>query len=412
MPFSLRCGEVLTDMRVRTEQEASTRAIILLAAAAFCSAACMRFADPLLPAVAHEFSVSVGSASVIATAFSLAYGLCQIVYGPIGDRFGKFALIALAMTAASVAVALTATVTTLAGLAGMRLVTGAAAAAVIPLAMAFIGDRIAYEQRQATLARFLSGQIMGLVFGQAVGGIILEMAGWRPAFLILAGVFAVVTAMLWLELRSGRVAEKPGTGTLRVGRLARQYTNLLVARRSRAVLTAVSIEGALFFGAFAYIGAYLRGRFDVDYVVIGVLLAGFGLGGLAYSATARRILATLGEAGMVRVGGAILAVSFALLAVVPTAYAVLPVSMAIGFGFYMMHNTLQTNATQMAPEARGSAVSLFALAFFLSQAIGVAAAGVVIDRLGYSIVFVTAGLGLLALSLWFAARRTRDAATA
>src|SRR5690606_34980870 len=147
-------------------------------------------------------------------------------------------------------------------------------------------------------------------------------------------------------------------------------TALLTAARPRAVLTAVFVEGFLFFGSFAYVGAFLRHGFGLDYVTIGLSLGCFGLGGLAYSLTAR-VVVRLGERGMVRAGGAVLAASFAALAGLPAWAAAVPLITAIGFGFYMFHNTLQTNATQMAPEARGSAVSLFAFCFFLGQAVGV-----------------------------------------
>jgi MFS family permease len=71
------------------------RPITLLSCAAFVSVASMRVGDPLLPQVAHEFGVSAGDASVIATAFALAYGLCQLVWGALGDWFGKYRLMTL-----------------------------------------------------------------------------------------------------------------------------------------------------------------------------------------------------------------------------------------------------------------------------------------------------------------------------
>ena len=74
----------------------------------------------------------------------------------------------------------------------------------------------------------------------------------------------------------------------------------------------------------------------------------------------------------------------------------------LGFGFFLVHNTLQTNATQMAPDARGSAVSLFAFCLFMGQAAGIALLGLVLDRAGYIPVFQFCGVAMLALSLWFA----------
>jgi predicted MFS family arabinose efflux permease len=81
-----------------------------------------------------------------------------------------------------------------------------------------------------------------------------------------------------------------------------------------------------------------------------------------------------------------------------------PIMALMGFAFYMLHNTLQTNATQMAPEARGLGVSLFALALFVGQALGVAVGAPIIDRWGAPPFFIAMGLSLPFIALWFRAR--------
>lgn len=68
----------------------------------------------------------------------------------------------------------------------------------------------------------------------------------------------------------------------------------------------------------------------------------------------------------------------------------------------MLHSTLQTNATQMAPEARGLAVSTFANALFLGQAVGITASGLLVDRYGFVPSYLIAAGGLLVLGLAFA----------
>ena len=65
------------------------RTLLLLAAGGFVSGLSIRLAEPLLPKVAHDFGVSVAAASVLITGFTLAYGLFQLVHGPLGDRIGK-----------------------------------------------------------------------------------------------------------------------------------------------------------------------------------------------------------------------------------------------------------------------------------------------------------------------------------
>jgi predicted MFS family arabinose efflux permease len=67
----------------------------------------------------------------------------------------------------------------------------------------------------------------------------------------------------------------------------------------------------------------------------------------------------------------------------------------------MHHNTLQTNATQMAPDTRSLAVSIFASLFFLGQAAGVALCGIAIDAVGYRPVLGAVGLCLLLLGAAF-----------
>jgi predicted MFS family arabinose efflux permease len=73
----------------------------------------------------------------------------------------------------------------------------------------------------------------------------------------------------------------------------------------------------------------------------------------------------------------------------------------LGLGFYMLHNTLQSNATQMAPEARGLGVSLFAFALFIGQSLGVALAAPVIDYSGAPAVYLVAAAILPAIAFWF-----------
>ena len=104
--------------------EPSVRAIALLSAAAFVSAATMRVADPLVPQVAADFGVTSGGAAIIVTAFALAYGLCQMLWGPVGDRFGKYRTVATLTLVSAATVATGGLSGSLATLSLARLVSG------------------------------------------------------------------------------------------------------------------------------------------------------------------------------------------------------------------------------------------------------------------------------------------------
>jgi predicted MFS family arabinose efflux permease len=379
---------------------APTRAIALLAGASFASAANLRICDPLLPQIAGELSVTIGAAATIVTAFSIAYGLLQVAVGPVGDARGKLPVVVLGSLWAGVATMLCAAMPTLGSLTVARFLAGAGAAAVIPLAIAWIGDVVPYERRQPILARFLSGQILGIVFGQAAGGVLGDLIGWRGAMLLLGAAHVIAGVLLILDLRGGphlRVI----SGRTRWGEALASTIEILRRPWVRVVLITVFLEGLVMFGAFAYVGSELHQRFDLSFGMIGLLLATYGVGAIAYSLSAGRLIAWLGQAGLAGWGALLVAIGYVLLAITPWVWLVVPAIAIKGLGFYMLHNTLQTNGTQMAPDSRGLAISLFAISLFIGQSVGVALAAPVMDRYGARPIFLLTAVAVLAIALWF-----------
>ena len=124
----------------------------------------------------------------------------------------------------------------------------------------------------------------------------------------------------------------------------------------------------------------------------------YGVGGLLYSVFARRWLALLGEQGLALTGGVLMAAGLLLLAWAPLVAAA-GGSLCAGLGFYMLHNTLQVQATQMAPQARGTAVTLFACLLFLGQSAGVLLVAFSMDRGWLPLVFSAAAGGVLGLGV-------------
>lgn len=387
------------------------RAIAFLAAASFVSAATMRVGDPLVPLVSEEFHVPAGEAGIVVTAFAMAYGICQLLWGPLGDRFGKFRLVTIVMLLSVVTVGCAAATETMYGLTVARLAAGATAAAIIPLSMAFIGDHVPYAQRQPILARFLSGQILGLVFGQVFAGVFADYVGWRGVFVLLAGLYLVVGLLLLRDLVGSRVPAPVLGGRLDLATMAARYLDLCRRPHARLVLLVVAVEGLVVFGSFTFIAAWLRLDYGLDYLVVGGILGFFGLGGLIYAGVAGRLVARLGQRGLVTIGGLGVGACFALLAVDPPLPMVPVVITALGLGFYMMHNTLQVNATQMAPEMRGLAVAVFAAVFFIGQALGAWLGGVVVDAAGYAALFAGTAVLIPVLALLFVEGKRRLVAT-
>jgi MFS transporter, YNFM family, putative membrane transport protein len=389
----------------------ATSAITLLAAASFASQSMVRVSDSLLPQISTDMGVSVGAASIVVTAYALAHGSVQLVIGPVGDRFGKYACIIAACAAASVLVLLCGLATSLPMLVAARLACGLAAGWIIPLAFAFLGDVIPYERRQQVLGTFLSGQILGQLFGQAAGGVLGDFFGWRRVFFFLAALFAVATVALVIEfLRNPITHAGHATATRSRGFIV---DNLTVLRSpwARTIIAMAFIESLFMFGGFAYVGADLHLRFGVNFAVVGLFVGTFAIGGLIYSLSVRRLVERLGQIGLVTGGSTLLLLAYATLAFAPHAYFAPFVITGIGLGYYMLHNTLQTNATQMTPEARATAVGIFSAALYFGQTLGVAINAPIFDRFTAVPIFVISAIGLFALGLWLAhALRQRRAA--
>ncbi|MCS7268985.1 MAG: MFS transporter [Geminicoccaceae bacterium] len=380
------------------------RTVLLLAAAGFFAAGTTRVTDALLPDIAASFAVSVPQAAIAITAFTFAYGLFQLLYGPVGARLGPFRTVALMTALTASTTALSAAAPTLFWLAVARLVSGLTCAAIIPMSMAFIGETVPYDRRQPVLARFLTGHIGGLVAGQAAAGLLAELVSWRTVFLVLGAGFAVVAAFLWRELSAGAVPERKSETSASP---LLQYARVLRVPWARTVLVTVTLEGLFCFGAVAYIGAFLRETFELPYALVGLVLAAFGAGGLFYAFSVRWLLARLGEAGLAAAGGAVMAFAFAALALACTPWLSAPATAACGLGYYMLHNTLQTNATQMAPFDRSAAIALFAFGLFVGQAIGAALFGSALAFWGYRGGFALSAAALLLVGLAFARAKRR-----
>jgi predicted MFS family arabinose efflux permease len=384
--------------------------IALLAAAAFFSGGALRICDGLLPRLARDFAMTPGAAGRVMITFSIAYGAMQLVFGPLGDRFGKARLVLFALVGCAAMATASALAPGFDTLLVARVGWGMAAAGVIPLAMAWIGDAVPYEQRQATLARLLLGTLSGMMAGQLAGGLFGDSRlGWRGAFFAMAAGYAFIAALLFVRLRRAGA----GGPAAAHARFATQVKAVLGTRWSHAVLGSALVEGIFLLGPMAYLPSMLHGRFDIAISAASGLVALYAVGGLVYAITAKAIVRRFGERRMVNAGGWIMGLGYLAWWASPVVWTAGPVALLVGFGTYLFHNTLQTNATQMAPTARGTGVALFASCFFVGQAIGVTLAGWAFDHAGAAALLLPPAFALPLAGLAFArAPRARDAARA
>jgi predicted MFS family arabinose efflux permease len=190
----------------------------------------------------------------------------------------------------------------------------------------------------------------------------------------------------------------------------RSMASLLPDPWVRTMLVTVFFEGALFYGALTFVALHLQSHLGVGPGASGAAMAAFAVGGIVYASFSRKLVARLGERGLALAGGLTIGASFLGLVAAPSYAFALPCLLTVGGGIYMLHNTLQVNATQMAPNSRGAAIALFALTLFTGQSIGVWLGGKVVDAAGTTMLFLIPAICLPLLAIEFRRRLARRAA--
>ena len=376
--------------------------IMLLAVVGFLSSAGSRVIDPLLSVIAADFHTTVPAVSIVVAAYTLPYGLCQIFLGPAGDRFGKMRMILFAIAAFSIAMGACALAQGVASLALLRILAGAASAAIIPVGMALIADAVPYAERQVTLSRFLNGIVLSQLLAGPVGGIAGQYVGWRGVFVLLGLGGLGTTAILARRLR--RTPERRGASSFNLA----NYITLARTQAARRILLFGFLDGALLMGCFPFLAPYMHEHFGLSYAAVGLILACFGIGALAYTRSAKRLIPRLGETGCVALGGTLMATATAAATLTPTWWTFIPIETALGLGFYMLHGVMQARSTELLPNARATAVSSFAFVLFLGQSVGALGLAAIIATAGYQTAFLVdaASIAVFAVGLRWIIRRT------
>jgi predicted MFS family arabinose efflux permease len=389
----------------RPDEAGQTRRLILvLGLACLASVVAMRAFDPLVEVLAAEFATSTASIALLSTAFALPYALVQPVLGPLGDAAGKRRVIRICLVAMAVALAVAALAPGLASLTVLRMLAGAAAGGIFPLAIATLGDQVPIERRQVALSRLLVAGLTGSAGGGLMAALLEPMIGWRGVTLVCAGIALAGLPMLRDPPGSRSPGRRLPGRRFDMAEALRRYRQILGLSAARTLYASVFVEGTLIFGVFPFIAPTLVERGHGGAAEAGLAISAFALGGFVFAALAGWMVRRLGQPRMMRLGGTLAALGMLAQALAPSAAALVAGCLALGLGFYMMHSSIQTRVTEVAPAARGSAVSLHTFSFFLGQSLGPALMALGRAAVGPEWAMGLAGAGLLGLGFWLARR--------
>jgi MFS transporter, YNFM family, putative membrane transport protein len=314
---------------------------------------------PLILVIAVDLGESVAAVTLAATVYYQAYGVMQAAWGFISDRLGRVRTIRLALALAAVAGVVAAAAPDVWWLLAARAVGGACFAAAHPGAMMYVGDILPARERQVPLTDLMTGAALGLALATAGGGLLGDHLHWRVAF----AVPAVVAAFLVVAMR--RVPE-PEVVALPVGR---SLLAVLTSGWGLTVLILVFFEGLILLGLLTFLPLVLQTE-GYSASLAGLVTAAYGLAVLLGAWLVRRLTARVAPAVLVAMGASSGCVAYAALLVDQGPVGVLVASAAVGSAWALMHSSLQAWVTGVVPEARATAVSLFASLLFTGGAVG------------------------------------------
>lgn len=348
--------------------------------------------SPILPAISADLHVQVTRAALLITAYMIPFGLFQLIYGPLADRYGKRQVNNYAMLCFTITCALCTVAGNFATLAVYRVLTGLFAAAVMPVGLAWIGDLVPMKERQAAVGQFMGISFLGQGLSMAIGGSIAFFLNWRGVFATYSLLALVATVLLF---RAGRQIT---CSTNRNSSFFGPYRQLLANSVARRTYLVILLEGILIVGTFSYLGAYMSRTYHLNYLYIGLTLTAFGLAVVTGGRIVGRLAALWGRKRVLALGLVCATVAEALFFAAGSIFSAVVVGVTfLGFGFVFTHSTLTTLATEFAAQARGAAMSLVAFGFMGGGGVGTAIGGPLIAATGFTSFFGIYGLALALL---------------
>ena len=361
-------SEPSTEAALPDEREppGAARVLTTAALAIFASSLFIRAVDPVIPQIAGDLDLDIGTVALLSSAFAFPYALVQPVLGALADTLGKARLISVAIGISALAGAIGAAAPNFSVLLGSRILAGACAGGIFPIALALAGDLVPVARRQVAIGRMLAAAMFGNLLGSPFAGLVGDMIGWRGVFALVALIALVAFVAVLIGFRV-MVDQRRRFDLAAVGA---GFRAILRNPLTKICFTAVLLEGIGVFGVFPYVAALLVARGEDRAIIAGLVIAGFAIGGIIYSFTVSTLLGRLGEQRMMLGGGMVIAAALLVMATgLPWPVEFLAF-MTLGLGFYSLHGVIQVYATELAPHARGLAMSLHSAFFFLGQGLG------------------------------------------
>ena len=323
-----------------------------------------------LPSLAQAFDASFPAVQWVVLAYLLAITAVIVSVGRLGDRLGRRRLLLAGLLVFAGACGLCGVAPTLEWLIGARILQGLGAAVMMAMALAMVGDTVSRERTGRVMGLLGTMSAVGTAMGPSVGGVLLEVWGWRSLFGVGVplGLLAAGLALRYVPTAQAHPSMAAGLGLRTAWEDRALRAGLIMSALIAAVIMATFVVGPF----------YLSRGLGLDPAEMGLAMAvgpcvaaigGVPAGHLTDRHGSQRM--TLAGLGLLLCGALLLCFASGLLA-----YLSALVILTTGYSLFQAANN--TAVMSDVPSARRGTVSgLLNLSRNLGLIIGASALGAV-----------------------------------
>ncbi|MDQ3668882.1 MAG: MFS transporter [Actinomycetota bacterium] len=311
----------------------------------------------LIPNVAEGLDTSIALVAAAITTYMVPFAVLQLVSGTLAERLGPRRVVRTGYLVFGAAALLCAFAPNIWVFLGARALMGAANAFLSPILLAALSEVVAPDVLGRTVGTFAAWQTAGFTLAPAIGGVLGEVS-WRLAFV------AVTIAALALAFpRQALGSFEPAAG--------RRASFRSLLNRWIALLSAKALLGYLGFTAIGFVLVLVAAEeFGLGSGVRGLLVAGYGVGGVLLGRYAGSVVDRMGRPSTALAGAVACAGLVVSLAFVPTAWSLALVWVGVGCAGTFVWAGLNTIAVESFPANRAGATSAYSAFKFAGVALG------------------------------------------
>lgn len=339
---------------------------LCLALASFFIFACMYAVQPLLPVFVEEFGVSVSesSLSMSLTIIGLIAGL--IILGFLSDRFGRTSFIKFSLAGSVIPFLLLPMTNAFVFLLILRLLQGFALAGLPAAALAYLNEEMDRKHVSIATALYISSNALGGMAGRVLTGYITDHYSWEAAFYFLGGIGVIILVMVFLMLPKSRFFQSTNVT------FKKDMEGFFYHVKNPALLLVFGLGVVLqfsFTGIWTYLPFHLEAPpFSLSLQAISYTFFAYGLGVIG-SPFAGWLAGKLGLK-KVRIAG-VLVLALGVLLTFGSAVWIIVTGLCVAcLGFFTAHSLSAASVSEQASHHKGSASSLYLVAYYIGVASG------------------------------------------